>query len=234
MDSDGKPITVSSAVKPEQENSPCTESKDPVYCELQKMSSKLEVITDTSGKLSILVQALDAKYDSLEKGVEEMGRKFESLNEEKFDSLKRIALLSTARFDVSDVYNDRVYLVTKAEENFNLESANKVCRKSGGYLVEVDDTEEYQFVYDLVSKIGGSTAFFTGGNDVGHKGFFVYYNSKKRVPNQTWQKGPPKFAVFDNQHCMMFSPPMDGVMVCPCYGTGKYVCEVPLSDFVLR
>ena len=351
-DSHGKPITVSSAVKPEQENSSCSESKDPIYCELQKMSSKLEVITDTSGKLSIQVEALDAKYNLLEKGFEGLGRKFESLKEGvdakydsvqdsvdsingkydslkkdvdgkhdsfqdsvdtingkydslqdsvdsvngkydslqdsvdsvngkydslqdsvdsvngkydslqdsvdsvngkygllmgveskyaslqksidtvigKFDSLKRIALISTARFDVSDVYNERVYLVTKAAEDFNLGSANKVCRKSGGYLVELDDTEEYQFVYDLVSKIGGASDFFTGGNDVNREGYFVYYNSGKPVPKLTWKRGQP-----DNtqgkEHCMEFSLFYGALNDCPCYAKGKYVCEVPLPDF---
>ena len=252
IDTNGKPTSLSSDVKREPDSVRCSHSKDPVYCELQKMSSKLEAIANTGEKLSVQVEALDAKYGLLEaiantgeklsvqlKGLDAkyglLDEGFEELDG-KFDSLKdrlsvefRLAAINRAKFYVSGTHNNRVYLVSKAVEAFDLARANRLCGESGGYLVEFDDTEELKLVLGIVSKVGGTDWFFTGGNDVDREGHFVYYNSKKPVPNLQWWRGQPDNAG-GNEDCMQIKVSWGALNDNQCYDTGKYVCEVPLRD----
>ena len=324
IDSKGKLTSLSSDVKRKPDSVRCSHSKDSVYCELQKMSSKLEAIANTNEKLSVQVKALNAKYALLKaiadtgeklsvqmkgldakyglleaiadtgeklsvhvkgldakyglleaianagqklsvhvKGldakyglleaivnagqklfveVEGLDAKYGLLSEGfkelkgKSDSLRdqlsvknRLAAINRDKFYVSRTHNNRVYLVRKAVESFNLARANRLCGESGGYLVEFDDTEELQLVLGIVSKVGGTDSFFTGGNDVDWEGHFVYYNSKKPVPNLRWRRGQP-----DNgrgsEDCMQIKVSWGALNDDQCYERGKYVCEVPLRD----
>ena len=141
--------------------------------------------------------------------------------------IRQFRILNT--FDVSDTYKDGMYLVTKTAADFNIASANYFCRLYGGYLVELDDFEEYQFVSDLVSKILGANSFYTGGNDIDSEGTFVYYNSKKPVPQNIWTGGKPSNSN-GNEHCMEIRIDADSkINDFICSGFGKYVCEVPLN-----
>ena len=134
--------------------------------------------------------------------------------------------IDRSRFEVSDKYRNSEYLVSKTEANFN--TAINLCRESGGYLVELDDKEEYQFVKDLVKRIGGSDHFWTGGNDIDREGTFVYYNSKKPVPSNFWTRGMPDDNK-GNEDCVEIRLSFgSGINDWVCTRSGKYVCELPL------
>ena len=145
----------------------------------------------------------------------------------------KIPGIDRSRFEVSDKYRNTVYLVSKTEENFNIASANNFCRESGGYLVELDDMEEYQFVRGLVTRIEGATYFWTGGNDIDEEGTFVYYDSKKPVPPNLWTYGVGRPTQPDDyrgqEDCMEISLRWGGALNDDvCTQPGKYVCERPL------
>ncbi|GFO13808.1 collectin-11 [Plakobranchus ocellatus] len=131
-------------------------------------------------------------------------------------------------FDVSDISKGRVYLASKAQAAFNIGAANQACKSSGGYLVEFDDDEEYQFVYDFVTRTGGANTFWTGGNDIATEGHFVYFNSKRPVPTLTgWAGGQPDDYA-RSEDCMEIRLNFRGLNDWVCSQTGKFVCEVEL------
>ena len=133
-----------------------------------------------------------------------------------------------SRFEISGTYRNTLYLVSKTQAVFNIANANKFCRESGGYLVELDDKEEYQFVKDLVTRIGGANSFWTGGNDIDSEGTFVYYNSKKPVPPNLWSSPQPDNAG-GHEDCMEIRLNFGGAINdWMCTQSGKYVCELPL------
>ena len=69
----------------------------------------------------------------------------------------------------------------------------------------------------------------TGGNDVEHEGKFVYFHSKKPVPNHvTWLSGQPSGG---NEDCMHFWISRKGLNDTRCGGKAKFVCEIPLRAY---
>ena len=135
------------------------------------------------------------------------------------------------QFDVSDVYQNKVYLASKLETRYTLARADNQCLTTGGYLVELDNDEESNFVLDFAKQIGGSDVFMTGGNDVDQEGKFVYYHSKRPVPDHlTRLQGQPN-SLAGSDHCMFFSVSRAGLNDAPCdFSSAKYICEVNLRS----
>ena len=200
MDSDGQRVSVSSTVQVGAMDASCCHKMDKLQTELTGLSDKMEKLQE---KMSSLEQNINLKFRLLGTSID------------------------TGRFDVSSVYQGRVYLVSKKVRIFNITTANILCRKSGGYLVELDDAQEYQFVFNLVSTIRGANSFWTGGNDIKKEGTWVYYNSKKPVPKLSWTRGQP-----DNfggrEDCMEFRLNFGGLNDWLCYRKGKFICEIPI------
>ena len=129
------------------------------------------------------------------------------------------------KFFVSTVYEGRVYLIAKASRGFNIEEANKLCMESGGYLVELNDNQEFQFVSSLKDP-HERVPLWTGANDIDNEGTFVYYNSKKPVPPLKWMAHEPNNAL-DGEHCVEITS--NGFNDFPCNLEGRVVCEVPIE-----
>ncbi|MGK2135052.1 C-type lectin domain-containing protein, partial [Klebsiella pneumoniae] len=142
--------------------------------------------------------------------------------------------IEQSKFVVSGVYNERIYLATKVEAVFDINAANEDCKSQGGYLLELDDSAESDYVIDFVKKVGGpDTEFGTGGNDLVNEGFFRYINSGKAIPsNLPWYPGEPNNNGPNGaeEDCMMFWSKDKKLNDASCKLSMKYVCEVPLRD----
>ena len=180
-----------------------------------KLTAQVQDGLNINTKLSGQVQTLTARLHELEQN---MIRQF------------RLLRIDRSRYDVSDIYSDSVYAVSKSVGPFSIASDNNYCAMSGGYLVEIDDLQEYNLVLKLVSNIGGAEDFLTGGNDIHSEGHFVYYHSKKPVPRLPWKPGQPNN--YDGvDDCMGIQLNDRLLNDRPCYSgwSGKYVCEIPLN-----
>ncbi|GFN99516.1 collectin-11 [Plakobranchus ocellatus] len=148
-------------------------------------------------------------------------------NELKIEKLLIILIKAStlgSKYFISDFYNGRVYFMSKTNEGFNLNTKNKQCIDAGGYLVELDDTDEQEFVAQF-SKAAGRSSVFVSANDVDKEGSFVQYNSKKPIPQLKWKKGEPNNYA-NSEDCTAINA--DGLNDLVCTTTGRYVCEVPL------
>ncbi|GFN77742.1 collectin-11 [Plakobranchus ocellatus] len=135
-------------------------------------------------------------------------------------------LLSINRriFLISALYKGRVYIMNKKTESFSLQKMNDRCKENGGYLVEIDDQEEQEFVAKF-SIVLGSSMVYIGANDVKKEGTFVQYNSNKLVRNVKWMKGEPS-NYKGVEHCVVIRT--YGLNDISCGRTYRYICEVPL------
>ncbi|GFO31301.1 C-type lectin-related protein 1 [Plakobranchus ocellatus] len=204
-----------------------------------KLTSDLEdadvVIKGKSGQHSYLAISWDSPtpgyrqyYKCVANGI---GRQEQDSKLKFFQSNLNLQLkmvtINDGGFDVSDISKGRVYLASKAHMAFNIGAANQTCKSSGGYLVELDDREEFQFVSDFATLIGGTVHFWTGCNDIEREGHFVYFNSKKPVPFWAWASNQP-----DNggagEDCVEIRLNFDGLNDLPCDTVGNIVCEVEL------
>ncbi|GFR61885.1 C-type lectin [Elysia marginata] len=197
----------------------CSNVDGQVTTQLQSLTTQFEEIkSQINQKISSDVQTLTGNL----KEIEDRLKSFEQDMRSRFVMLG----IDRARFDVSGIYQGRLYLVSKTQEAFNIARANEYCKQSGGYLVELDDTPEYQFVFNLVNKIRGANSFWTGANDIDREGHFVFYNSKKPLPTLTWSGGQPDG--LRDEDCMEIRLNFGGLNDWLCNQVGKYVCEVPL------
>ncbi|GFO39193.1 hypothetical protein PoB_006569800 [Plakobranchus ocellatus] len=133
---------------------------------------KMDFIDLQIKKLFSTVEALGSKLDlqikNLYSKVETLGSTLESFQQNQILRFKMVRI-DQGRFDVSGISKNRMYLASYPKERFVLEVANRECRYSGGYLVELDDDDEYQFVYDFVTRIRGSNTFWTVASAVHRK-----------------------------------------------------------------
>lgn len=132
-------------------------------------------------------------------------------------------------YDVSDIYKDRVYLISKAAAVFNIEASNAACLTQGGYLVELNDNQETDFVQAFAERVGGTEHFGLGGNDRAEEGKFVYINSGKPVPEDLTWRNANEPNDLNGEDCMEIWVNHGGLNDISCnLRNVKYVCEVPI------
>ncbi|GFO49524.1 lectin c-type domain protein [Plakobranchus ocellatus] len=100
---------------------------------------------------------------------------------------------------------------------------NGRCKELGGYLVQIDDREEYSNVVKTVRAVRGHKPFYTGITDEGSEGRFYNYNDKSPAKYLRWRWFQP-----DNWHgenCVTIYS--TGLNDRGCRKRGRYICEVP-------
>ena len=131
-----------------------------------------------------------------------------------------------SKFVVSQPFRGKRYFVTKNEGRFNIADADFQCELLGGYLAELNDKSEYNFVWNYCKGLGG-VHFFTGGNDIEREGRWTFYHSKNPVTYRNWAGHQPDNNR-NNEDCMELRINYGASNDAPCnYPTVKFICEVP-------
>ena len=129
-------------------------------------------------------------------------------------------------FDISGVFQGKRYFVTKNVAAFDIKAANVKCNVLGGFLFEIENKEEYDFVFNFCKSLGGND-FYTGGNDIEKEGKWTYWHSEMPVAFPNWRQGQP-----DNrggrEDCLTLRMNYGASNDEFCGHKGKFVCEVPL------
>ncbi|GFR86643.1 C-type lectin [Elysia marginata] len=242
----GEATSLASTVKLEQVGGGgCCHKMDSVSSHLQHLA---EVTQETASDSSRKVDLISSRLQRLTEVVQEtaniskevvsqvQGQDHKMLElESKLDAvhlttrfLSTLMTIDRTKYDVSPVYKETLYLATRQPKVFNIVADNEACQQQGGYLAEIDDDEESRFVFNFAKAMGGSDIFMTGGNDIDEEGKFVFFHSKKSVPQQlTWLRGQPD-DYKRKEDCMHFWITRGGLNDTPCTSNSKYICEVPL------
>ena len=233
LDSNGRAVTISIASEPsitspdsidiavsdnhgaiDKQQVNCTSTDmESVELDFQNLTSKVDDIGEAVNSLEELIENQNLTI---------LQRQQTILNELK---LAKIASVLD-KFDVSAVFQGRLYFVTKAVASFNIRNADFLCDVMGGYLTEIEDKEEYDFLFQFLKGVGGDN-FFTGANDIDEEGVWTYWHSGKPVTYGNWQSGQPDNNQ-TNGDCMEIHISLNSTNNRHCTADAKFVCEVPV------
>ncbi|GFO16613.1 collectin-12 [Plakobranchus ocellatus] len=120
-------------------------------------------------------------------------------------------------------YNRTKYLLSMDHERFDLAKMNGRCKKLGGYLLQIDNKGESDFVQGMAYNAKGRGPFFTGITDKQREGRYLNYNDNTPAKYLKWRWFQP-----DNwwgEDCVEMS--YTGLNDIGCEKSGRYFCEVP-------
>ncbi|GFS00929.1 C-type lectin, partial [Elysia marginata] len=165
------------------------------------------------------------KFNQLETALEVQNSTIQRL-EDHISSLTELykSTYLASNFDVSERFRENLYFVSKVVARFNIQAADALCGLLGGYLVEIDDQEEYNFVLKFLQTVGGTESFFTGGNDLEKEGVFRFWRSNRLVTFLNWGGDNPSNS-HDGEHCIEIRFGHNRYNDLDCNAQAKYVCE---------
>ncbi|GFR73344.1 macrophage mannose receptor 1-like [Elysia marginata] len=130
-----------------------------------------------------------------------------------------------SNFDMLGLYRGNKYYVTNTDATFDISAAASQCSRLEGYLLEIDDQAEFDFMVKQLAKVDGDL-YFTGGNDIEQKGVWKFKHDNRLVEFINWS---PSAVGSSEKHCRAmkrsFSLKFDQVS---CSAIGKYICESPM------
>ena len=200
------------AIDKQQVNSTSTDMES-VELNFQNLTSKVEDIGEAVHCLEELIE---------NQSLTTLLKQQTILNELKLAKLASVL----DKFDVSAVFQGRRYFVTKAVASFNIRNADFLCEVMGGYLTEIEDKEEYDFLLNFLKGVGGAN-FFTGANDIDEEGVWAYWHSGKPVTYANWRSGQPNNNL-NKKDCMVIRIKFNRSDDWQCTVKAKFVCEVPV------
>ena len=200
------------AIDKQQVHSTSTDMES-VELDFQNLTSKVDDIEEAVNCLEELIE---------NKSLTTLQKQQTILNELKLAKLASVL----DKFDVSAVFQGRRYFVTKTVVSFNIRNADFLCEAMGGYLTEIEDKEEYDFLLKFVKGVGGGN-FYTGTNDIDKEGVWTYWHSGKPVTYANWHSGEPNNYA-NKEDCMVIGVKSKSSNDWQCTEDAKFVCEVPV------
>ena len=131
----------------------------------------------------------------------------------------------SATFSNFTVYKERVYLLSR-KIRVNFEQHDITCRQLGGYLVEIDDKDEYDALVNFLSYLDKEFVMLSG-TDEGHEGRWNYFRSERHVTYLKWGSNEPNNG--DTWNCLELYTGDMLMKDYPCLDSAKYrfLCEIP-------
>ncbi|CAL1528794.1 unnamed protein product [Lymnaea stagnalis] len=181
------------------------------------------------------VRHLDA---SLFDVIQNQSRDFEQLktDEERLTasylSLKsRFDRAKEAHFSISAAHNGRRYYLSSISNVLVANEVDAICALYGGYLAEVDDDAEFEFIKSFLTPYTQYTGVLCSGTDEALENNWIHANSKTMVKYIKWSPSDSRGGRSEN--CLFFWRPHGWFMVdwvCQQgyanYAVG-YLCEIP-------
>ncbi|KAH9502951.1 hypothetical protein Btru_072448 [Bulinus truncatus] len=134
-------------------------------------------------------------------------------------------------FKRSDVYKGRRYYLSQQDPISRSEQSMATCVLYGGYLAEIDDVDEYNFIKTFIKQFSGFRIVLIGGTDEETEEVWKYRTSKKLVPEFLLKSR--KYGTARN--CLYLFDADDWLGVDDlCYYNvdiypTRYLCEIPES-----
>ncbi|CAL1529707.1 unnamed protein product [Lymnaea stagnalis] len=147
----------------------------------------------------------------------------------------KVALLYIEQFYfASKRYDDSIYLLPKNMNGKSLEESDLWCKRFGGYLAEINDQGEYNFIVSFIKDLPGFQTVYTGAEyrstprpgRMRNKDW-IYRSSKKPVSFTAWAEGEPNNLVAEL--CLTLEQSMSWKMndnICTASSRGTFLCEV--------
>lgn len=156
------------------------------------------------------------RIDTLERNVLNLQRMVTDLSK---------SLQGVRNFDSSGIFRGRRYHVSKFVAAFNINASDAECVSLGGYLLELDDKSEFDFVHDFLQQLTGTHFYFTGMNDIDREGVWKFWHSKRHVSFFYWSSGQPDNFGNAGEDCAEIDMRYHAINDLRCNYIGKFICE---------
>nr|KAI8754964.1 hypothetical protein BgiMline_013430 [Biomphalaria glabrata] len=167
----------------------------------------------------------------------EVKQKYTSLNEDLQKSVNKLStekqLSKNSLFHASNQSQGRRYYLSRRQYSNEVNQAQATCLYYGGYLAEIDTTDEYTFVVNFLKLLLANDSridfVLTGLMDPENDGIWTHIHSKKDSKFLPWAKDEPKNQV--NNNCLWLDRGNNWLYrTFPCYINGdnfRFLCEIP-------
>ncbi|CAL1527239.1 unnamed protein product [Lymnaea stagnalis] len=167
--------------------------------------------------------SLEASFASLQASLGDLGRSHDALK-------ARFTRAAAQLFDVSAPYNGRRYYLARKIVDATIHTAQATCEVYGGYLAEVNNATEFQFVQEFLKTTTVLTGVFISGTDAAKEGQWVWPRLQQPVGFIDWAPGQPdNWGTYAN--CLILWRDKNWKMDdTDCYlqnGLTRFLCEIP-------
>ena len=192
---------------------------------LTSLSSDVVIVQEEKMDIATVLM----RMRRLEVAQEKLQKDFDQQTKELGDMKKLQNMSKTLLTGDKVEYRGHEYMVSTTITK-NVPVADVMCRTFGGYLVEIDDADEFKVVQDLVRRSGsGNDRNIIGGTDEGTEGKWRFQYSQKAMTFFDWHTGynGTKGA---SANCLFLSDadPKMYDFLCVDLKLAKCICEIPL------
>ncbi|CAL1548225.1 unnamed protein product [Lymnaea stagnalis] len=200
---------------------------------LQKLENVFKNLTAQSTQTENELQKLENDFKNLTAQSTQTENKLQKLETKLHD-------LESTIFKTSTVLNGHQYYLSLYEPHSAV-NAEMACEALGGYLAEVDDKNEFDFLKTLIgAPAAHGQSFLLGGTDEGHEGRWVNRHSGTPLGYTSWLQGTPDNNLFNGltencQTILYIASVNDFVMNdLSCFNSNietikfYFICEVPI------
>ncbi|KAK0053233.1 myosin-7, partial [Biomphalaria pfeifferi] len=181
--------------------------------EVEKLSKKNKELTGENINLRQLYSQINCEINILQQYV-----------------IKNVKAIEHSIFYVSSSYNGHRYYLTIEKQFYCIKAAQFLCSVYGGYLAEVNDWNELNFIKSFLSSndpCTGDSVIYIGGTDEVKEGRWVHISRGTPVVKALWDSGQPgggrkencqafeKCSLLHDYSCLLKSP------------SRKFLCEIP-------
>ncbi|XP_055884248.1 uncharacterized protein LOC106065543 isoform X1 [Biomphalaria glabrata] len=202
------------------------------------------VETDEPDIRSLVDELLHLRKETYEtsNSLKEVKQKYASLNEVLQKSVNKLnaekQLSKNSFFIASNVFQGKRYYMSRKQASNDINKAQATCAFYGGYLVEIDTTDEYTFIVNFIKSVSANDSTFScvynGLMDPENDGIWTHVFTKKDSKFLPWGKGEPQNTADYNCMCLEKSYNWRYNDL-PCYYTDvlRYLCEIPEDEQTL-
>ncbi|XP_059146630.1 uncharacterized protein LOC131934586 [Physella acuta] len=167
-----------------------------------------------------VIEQLTSKVDNLTSTARELNQQLKQLLGKDLTSI----------YKISPGYNGKIYLFSVKYNTLSAGNSAVVCNTFGGYLVEIDSEQEYNFIIQNLPANEGYSFFYVGATDFGHENVWIYVHTNTSVTYLNWRPGDPDGR--NVQNCLTLFTPTWLMADAECSYTREslnmgYICEVP-------
>ena len=211
------------------------------HCNFNFVSSHSMTLDVILGK----IQEMDEDQDTLHSllgasnsKIAQLAAELEQVKSEKSATEHRLNSSREGMFEAQSSYNGSHYFLSRPVLR-DLANADVMCRLFGGYLAEIRDKMEYDFVHDFLLVESGvdNEEVMLGATDETREGIWTYVYSGDKITYSAWKDGANGGT---GSNCLFFLGTYkhdghfyDGMVTQPCtahtLGLVRFLCEIPFE-----
>ncbi|KAK0065037.1 hypothetical protein Bpfe_005595 [Biomphalaria pfeifferi] len=199
------------------------------------------VETDEPDTKSLVDELLHLRKETYEtsNSLKEVKQKYTSLNEVLQKSVNKLnaekQLSKNYIFTASNVFQGKRYYISRKQASNEINNAQGTCAFYGGYLAEIDTTEEYTFIVNFIQSVSTTDSTFScvynGLTDPEKDGIWSHVFSKKDSKFLPWGNGEPQNHADHRCICLEKSYNWRYNDINCYYGEAlRFLCEIPEDE----